>query len=519
MNPILLLFYKEWRCLIIVEKKQIDEFVLPSEPHESLFIGYLWKNPNLITKYKSHKIEKETFTKKIWYFYYHIGKEMFDGGIRTFDDASVYSFITSKPAETGKKSYFDYYNEYGGFSTVQELMDECEKNSGNDEYHFSEIQKYESLRAFQDEGLIDVAKKELVNKFVKMTLKQLQSYFQFKTSQIFSHVNCGEVVEYNLLDDLDVAIQKMNEGDAMGLPLHDSPRLSKKIKGWRKGELMYLVLSSGVGKSSISMEKFVLSLVENQENGLMFTNEENVWKSRNLILATVASKILNKAINREKLTEGSFDENTLAKLNAAKDWLNEQNRDLIKFYDLKKYRVEDVINRMQMMKPLNYNYAILDTFKPDSSSKEAQRWEAFSNSAQEIFDSIKPEANNMGMLATVQLKIGKEYRYLDLSAIGKSLEIVEVASVVMMGRLLYADEFPDCKQEIKPYNWEKDEFDGKWHKKLYKLDPDKTYMILFLAKNRNGGVDEQILYEVNYGINSFREVAWVQMERKSNTMF
>ncbi|OBG93857.1 replication protein [Mycobacterium sp. E3298] len=487
--------------------------------HEGLFVGYLWSTPSLYEKYNSSNVTKETFTKEIWYYFYIQGKEMYASGIRNFDDTTTYSYLTSKPTEIGKKSLFEEYNEYGGFETIRELKEECSKNKDNDEYHFSEIQKFECLRLFQAESLIDVSNKKLMLKLAKMTLKQLQAYFQHKVGKAFANVNCGEVVEYNLLDDLDKAIDKMNQGESMGLPLHDSPRLSKKIKGWRKGELIYLVLSSGVGKSSISMEKFILSLVEHQEKGMMFTNEENVWKSRNLILATVASKILNKAINREKLSEGKFDESTLEKLNEAKEWLGKYNKDLIKFFDMKKYRVDDMLTRLQLLKPLNYNYALLDTFKPDSSSKEAARWEAFSEAAQEIFNCIKPEANNIGLLATVQLKIGKEFRYLDLSAIGKSLEIVEVASVVLMGRLLYADEYPDGKNKVFAYNWEKDQFDGKWKKKEYKLDPDKTYMIIYISKNRNGGTDEQILYEVNYGINSFKEVAYLQMQRTSNSMF
>jgi replicative DNA helicase len=503
---------------VVTISKYITEFTEPSKIHESIFVGYLWRTPQLYEKYKSHEIDKDTFIHPVWYFFFRIGKEMYESSIRNFDDVTTYSFVTSKPKEVGKKSYFEVYNEYGGHNTIVDIISECDDQKGNDEYHFSEIQKYESLRKFQDEGLIDVNNKELVAKFGKMTLKQMQSYFQHKTSKIFSHINCGEVVEYNLLDDLDKTIERLNQGESMGLPLHDSPRLSKKIKGWRKGELIYLVLSSGMGKSSISMEKFILSLVENQERGLMFTNEENVFKARSLILATVSSKILNKAINREKMTEGNFDENTLGKLNAAKEWLEKHNKDLIKFYDMKKYRVEDVLTRIQMMKPLNVNYGILDTFKPSTSAKEEARWEAFSNAAQEIFDCIKPEANNFGLLATVQLKIGKEYRFLDLSAIGKSLEIVEVASVVLMGRLMYHDEI-DGKNRLFAYNYEKDDFTGKWGKKEYKLDPEKTYMILFIAKNRNGPVDEQIIYEVNYGINSFREVAYCQMARKSNSMF
>lgn len=484
-----------------------------------MFIGFLFLTPSLYEKYRSHDIQEETFTKPIWFHYYNLGKDMYNGGIRKFNDTTTYSYLTSQPKEGSKKSRFEVYDEFGGFKPIQDLIDECRNQKDNDEYHFSEIQKYECLRKMQSESLIDVTNEKLVNSLCKSTLKQLQAFMQRKTSEIFASVNCGEVVEYNLLDDLDIAIDKMNEGEAMGLPLHDSPRLNKKIKGWRKGDIIYLVLSSGMGKSSIALEKFVLSLIENGEKGMMFANEENIWKTRNLALATTASKILGKAVNREKLLEGSFDENTMKKLLDSKDWLEKNPKDLIKFYDMKKYRVDDMLSRIQLMKPLNYSYVSLDTFKPETNSGESARWEAFGNAAQDIHSCIKAEANNVALLATVQLKIGKEYRYLDLSAVGKSLEIVEVASVVLMGRLLYKDEMPEQREALFTYNWEKNAFTDKWEKKEYILDPSKTYMIIFIAKNRLGDVSEQIIYEVNYGINSFKEVGYAQMGKKSNSMF
>ena len=93
------------------------------------------------------------------------------------------------------------------------------------------------------------------------------------------------------------------------------------------------------------------------------------------------------------------------------------------------------------------------------------------------------------------------------------MEINEVASVVMMGRLLFADEYEGEKHALKPYNYVKDEFNGKWYAKPYQLDPNKQYMVLFLAKNRFGSEEEQIIYEVNYGINSFKEIALVKVPK------
>jgi replicative DNA helicase len=493
--------------------KYLKEFVEPSYIHESLFCGYVWSNPGLYQKYKAHKIGRETFTEPIWYFFYEVGLQMYDSGIREFDDKTVYAFITSRPQETGKKSYFDSYNGFGGYETINELMLECKKDSLNDEYHISEIQKYESLRKLEKESLININNKELINKLCQMNLKQLQMYMQFRHKEAFAHINSGDVIEHDLVDDLDSTIDDLNSGEAMGSKLHDAPRLNRKIKGWKDGSLYYLVLSSGVGKSSIAMEKWVLSLFENQEKAILAINEESVKKWRTLLLATISSKILKKPINREKMYEGNFKQEMLDKLHAAKDWAIENGQGLIKTLELKKYRVADILNRIELYRPKGYNKLIIDTFKPDRSTADMARWESFSNSAQELHDMIKEDNYNVGTLATVQLKLGKELRYLDLECTGKSMEINEVAAVVMMGRLVFSDEYPGEKFALKPYNYKKDELTDEWYAEEYNLDPKKTYLVLFLSKNRFGSEDEQIIYEANYDINSFREVAYVRVPR------
>lgn len=492
--------------------KYIKEFVESSFLHESLLNGYLWSNPLLYQKYKAHKVTRETFTEDVWYFYFRLGLEMFDSGIRHFDDKTVYTYITSRPKEVGKKSYIDTYNGFGAYETISELIEACQSDGQNDEYHFSEIQKYESLRRLQADSLINIEDKQLVTKLCKMKLKQVQVFIQLKYKEAFSHINSGEVIEHDLVDDLEETIQDLNEGEAMGIPLHDAPRLSRKIKGWKTGSLYYLVLSSGVGKSSIAMEKFILSLFESQEKAILAINEESVKKWRQLLLSTISTKILKKPINREKMYEGSFTEDMFAKLRSAAKWATEQGKGLIKTLELKKFRMSDILNRVELYRPKGYNYLIIDTFKPDRSQSDMARWEAFSNSAQELHDLIKEDNYNVGTLATVQLKLGKETRFLDLDSIGKSMEIVEVAAVVMMGRLMFDDEF-EGKFALKPYNYEKDELTGEWYKKDYKLDKEKQYLIIFLSKNRHGSEDEQIIYEANYSINSFKEVAYVKVPR------
>lgn len=490
--------------------KYIKEFVEPSFKHESLLCGYLWANPSLYQKYRTHKVSPTTFTENVWYFYFTLGQQMFENGIRSFDDKTVYVFVSSQPKEKGKISYIDAYNSFGAYETIKELIDVCAEDNLNDEYHFSEIQKYESLRYMQRESLINVEDEKLVTVLSKMSLTQVEMFIQTKFKMAFAHINSGDVAEHDLVEGLGEVIEDMDKGEAMGMPLHDAPRLNRKIKGWKDGALYYLVLASGVGKSSIAMEKFIISLFENQEKSLLAINEESNVKWQQLLLATIASKKLKKPINRERLFEGNFDEETMGKLQEARRWAEEHGQGLVKTIELKRYRIEDIFSRIELYRPQGYNKLIIDTFKPDRSSSEMARWEAFSNSAQDLHDLIKEDNYNMGTLATVQLKIGKEMRYLDLESTGKSMEINEVASVVMMGRLLFDDEYEGSKA-LKPYNYKKDAFSGEWITVPYDLDPKKQYLVLFLPKNRFGSEDEQIIYEVNYGLNSFIERAYVRV--------
>src|SRR5690606_16513585 len=120
--------------------------------------------------------------------------------------------------------------------------------------------------------------------------------------------NAGEVVEYYLGDNLNETIEDLEKGKQIGISLFDSPRLTRKINGQKLGNLNYLVLASGVGKSSALLEKFVLSIYENDEKALIFANEEGIKAWRAKLLVTVASRILKKPLSRDVVTKGGFGE-------------------------------------------------------------------------------------------------------------------------------------------------------------------------------------------------------------------
>lgn len=503
-----------------------EDFIKPSGIHESLFVGYLWQNPKLYKKYKNNEItqhSKDTnegmFTSKLWYFYYKLGERMFFSGIQNFNDVVAMSFISSQP-DVGNFSWGKSYSKFGGFQTIFQIMQECKTEDGNENYHFMQIQKLELLRYYENQGLLNpnkiVIKKkkeiEMKNFLIDLPLEKIKSYFSYHAKLGSKSVGSNNIKITDLTDGLDESVEEFNKGSSMGLPIYDAPRLTNAIKGWQYGNFMYLILSSGVGKSSFTHSKFTLGILNSNEKCVFGVNEENKKRAHHTLISTVSSTVMNDPISRERLSQGFFTQEENIKIKKATDWLKSHPSDKIKFGEIEKFYLDDYIEALETYKSLGYNYAVLDTFKPDSSKVEMARWEKFSQHAQDIFDCTKPTANNIGMLATLQLKIGMDVRYLDLDCTGKAKEVVEVADIVLMGRLLFADEYDGTK--LKVYDYVDDGF-GNYHRKELMLDEDKEYMLLFIPKNRNGSKTQQILYEIDYDTNHWKEIGYASLKKST----
>ncbi len=501
------------------------EFITPCKVHESLFIGYCWNKPLIYKRMADQKITRDTFTLEIWWFYYNLGKIMFESGIRVFDDKTVYSFLISNPEIERGMSATKQYNDYGGYITIEQLIKECKNDEQNVEYHLDEMKKFELLRYYEREGLLNPNKEIelknnkkvlLKNLLASLSMPKVQSFFKVKFAKANINLSGSRIKVSNFFDGLKESAQEFNKGESMGLPFFNSPRLNRICKGVKKGDLVYLVLSSGVGKTTFSINKFILGLIEANEKALIFANEEGKMKFHHTFISTVASEILKTPIPRERLSLGNYGKEEWDIINAVNKWVDEHNPDLLKMCEIQKYILQDVIDNIELYKPMGYNYVFFDTFKPDGSIQDKARWEKFSDHAQDIYNCIKPSVNNVGCLATIQLKIGSDYRYLDLDCIGKAKEVVEVADKVLMGRLLFEDEYPGESKAVKVYDKVYDENTNMVVKEEKLLDESKEYMVLFIPKNRDGGKAEQIIYEVDYNNNVWNEIGYTCIRKNSS---
>ena len=129
------------------------EFITPCKVHESLFIGYCWNKPLIYKRMADQKITRDTFTLEIWWFYYNLGKIMFESGIRVFDDKTVYSFLISNPEIERGMSATKQYNDYGGYITIEQLIKECKNDEQNPVHIYKGAGNYTvNLTATNDGG-------------------------------------------------------------------------------------------------------------------------------------------------------------------------------------------------------------------------------------------------------------------------------------------------------------------------------------------------------------------------------
>jgi hypothetical protein len=142
--------------------------------------------------------------------------------------------------------------------------------------------------------------------------------------------------------------------------------------------------------------------------------------------------------------------------------------------------------------------------KLNADSKGEMAWMELQQSAVKLYDLIKPSNLNVHVLFTYQLgKSAIKQRHLTIDSLGVSKSVVDVCSGAILARAVHDDEFEGGKNELKVFR-----LDGKHGKTKIpvKLDRDKNYQIIFIAKNRAGSTSYQIVIENDLSRNRITEV-------------
>lgn len=498
--------------------------------NEAMLVGYFWSDPEQYELYDDAVISAHTFLNPVWQFYFGLGRQMSNKGIRVFGLTEVEYFV-----QESSKAIQKYYEEFNGYETMEVMMNEVKGKEENFDIHFNQVKKYSLIKELIDLFGEKVVTVEGKYDYRKMTKEQLYTYWTDKLNNI-GLVNADNgYEEYDLLKGLEKDIEEWSENPSVGLPFYKSPMMTKICTGWDYGNLYILGGFGGSGKSSLVLNKVIMSCLEEKEKLLVIANEQSAKEWKQLLLITAMGVGTHEYINRQRLNEGSFAEQEKQKLKNAVKWIRaitDGDDSLIKFVFMNDYIMDDVKKIIRRYANRGYRRLIIDTGKP-SEGGQLQRWERFTEDFKELYKITRANGGglNLATLVTVQLADGAmTQRFLNEHALGESKKIKNEASVVFMVRAMWHDEYENESHELTCYkfipktsepfsDYEKrfyevvkveEKPEDPYKKVIFKIKKEAVHYLLFTAKNRRGadsktGQDILVL-RPNFNNNTWTEI-------------
>ena len=462
------------------------------EKAEGMLCGLVLKNPEVLLDYNINKM----LLSENALFYIGLTNKLLEKGTNVIDEISFKN-------EVDLIGLTDKYETLGGWRTVKELMEIIDIR--NSDSIIDNFNKWNIIKLYNDYGILNLEKHW--NKLIMMTAIQIEDYMTALISDIGLKNNINGALEVqDLTTGYKEAIEEWDKGLEVGYKL-GFPILNYTLCGLHKGTLNFLLAHSGNGKTSFAIPCTILPIIESGEKMLILANEQQCNEWRQMILSTVLfNKIKYTKMNRQKLIYGGFTYEDKEALKKAYEWLG-QFKGNLKFVHLKDYGIENIRKIIKKYSKMGFGVMLLDTLKPEDDASE-KAWGQFSETAKELF--VLAQQCNIALMCTAQLATNSYGRkYLDLNCIGKSRAIAEVASQVIMFRSMTDKE----KENIKVVRNKKDA-NGKLinKKEEVEINKDKDYIILFIAKNRYGEGNKQLVYERNMSFNQYYELGETHIE-------
>ena len=397
----------------------------------------------------------------------------------------------------------EQYEKYKGYETIENAK--AYVKTDNMDGYINELHKWNAV--------LDLLKRKFpisdrISDFADMTLEQIYDEFEAVLNHVFVNVE-GEDVTHDISDGLDELIEELDQGIAVGLPLHNTPMLNKEIGGNLEGNITLVGGLSGVGKTALSRILIIPSILDHKDKIVIMINEEGKKKWQREFLVWVANNIFKEDLQKYIVRDGKYKPETKSLLKKCSEWIKQYKNTII-LKPFTQYTTAKAIKTIKKYASMGIKYFMLDTYKADSKTSSSESfWFSMQQNMVEINDVIKSEAKNVHIWITFQLSKGSsKQRYYDQDNIGMAKNIVDVASTCLMIRKVFDDELEGGKRELNVYRKEKRQ--GNIESQIpVKLKKGKNYQIIFIVKNREGSTnDYQIIVEHDLARNVYKEIGY-----------
>lgn len=459
---------------------------------EGNIVAIIYKEPETIYDLK---LTINDFSNNMWKVYFEIAQRiLISENKKTLDNVTINVYLEKHP------KLKEVYMQSGGYDNIQNLFKYIDVN--NLDGFIKEFYKWKALLQLCDDGF---PIKDKISLFADMPYEEIYNKFERRINNIFIDLD-NTSKSYDICDGIDELIDKLDEGLAVGLPFANMDILTSETAGQCLGNITLVGGVSNVGKSSFARTVCIPSIIDKKEKLVIMLNEENLEKWQRELIVYVANNIIKEDLTKGTLRKGKYTDETRSIIRKSIDWIKENTKNhTITIIPFQRYSTSTAIKVMRKYSTMGVKYFILDTFKMDDGTNLDHSWLAMTQSMVDIYNCVKPDALNVHILITFQLnKQSVSQRFLSMSNIGLAKNIVDTASTCLLVRNVLPDEYGDGKNKLKVW---KPEGENNKTKILKTLDKDRTYQLVFIAKNREGSANlNQIVIDHNLAKNTLTEV-------------
>ena len=467
--------------------KQILEYKLGAE---ASIVSMIYKNPDLL---RETNLELNDIHNNCWRVYFEIARDMIINEKKaTLSEVDIGLYLEKHPKLAEK-----YYNEYGGFQTIENAGAYIKEE--NFDSYVRDLRKWNVVARLVKRGF--PCDKARLSEICDMSAEELYDEYTVYLNDIFANID-NNIKSYNGFADMKNLIDELDAGKNVGIPFANCDILNRETGGMLGGNIIGFGASSGVGKSTLSINYIFPTIMKHDLKALFIINEEDESKFRKEAIIWYCSNVLKHPIPKRVLRDGNFDEETKKVLYKAAEWFeSEKEKKHITIIPLEQYTARTVIKLLKKYTKMGCDVIILDTLKESFDSRDKESWKSLMTDCVDFYDCIKH--TNTCMVITYQLVKNKS-KYLTNADIGISKGILDIFSVNIFFRRPLQTEYEGGRDELYCYNPIKNS-----NSRLeFKLNKDKHYMIGFISKNRFGMSDIQVVSEADFSINQYKDLGY-----------
>ena len=500
-------------------------------PTEVLFVGCIYKQPDLLVNYGQYVRSKYDFSDEVTRFFYDSAEIIYKTRSQTFNKTTVSTYFSEEPDRLST------FKKYGGWKTIESwiklaITDDIQK-------YQEIIKKYSLLREYQRNGF-DISKIVEHKKFEQFTASDIYRLIRGKADRIHTVILTNQEAEILNSHIKETLLSCMEKPD-LGVPL-PFPILNDIFRGCKLGSTMAVGMLSNAGKTRFMTMIIAYLTLVNHERVFVMLNEMGVEDLRKCLVTTI---INNKEFQKlhgiklkkpeKELTLGLYKNNKgeyiyqetddfgeatetteeyikrvsanseeYNKIMKIAEWIEAETNELILVKDMASGYDDKTLEFEIRKANLTHGakYFFYDTCKQDVEA--TGDWAALKATVTKLTDIAK-QLEMFGNL-TIQLTYDTQFSKPD------ELNSNNIANAKQLKHIVWTMAL---FKEISPNDFHKYRYvqhDEKWGKDAEcELQAGKRYYAANVDKNRFG-CKKKVIFEVDLDLNTWVEVG--ELRRK-----